>query len=509
MKKLLIILAFVGLAAYGVYQRHLSEQVPHLAISGPFEFHGLDLSKDGFIYSRLGVTESLTAISPDGTVQPLLATAWEQSADGLTWRFKIRHDVHFHDGSLLDAEAVRKSLEYAKQKPGVIAHTPIQSIAARGDSLVITLTKPYTPLLTVLAHYTLGIVAPSSFDDEGNIRQLIATGPYQIGQLQPPHRADVVKFSGYWGAPARIDSLSYLAGHRSESRTLLVESGQADVAYSIDPVNRDTLKKSSNVTVNSYTLPRTILLKLNDSHPFFNTKETRRAMSLALDRKGIAQAVLRVPGSEAYQLFSEAQADWHLKDVVRAQNLQLADKLLRQQGWQRNSDGWLVRDGKMFAVTLVTYADRPELPVLATTIQNQLAQVGIKVNVSIDNSSAIPSMHHDNTLEMALLARNFGTLGTPLPLLYNDFSSPKGSDWGQMNWYSAQVHQLLEQLISEKSEQIDREKSQQVARILQDELPVIPIAYSHQMVAVNKRIRGFKFDPFEINYHFAEMSIDE
>lgn len=64
--------------------------------------------------------------------------------------------------------------------------------------------------------------------------RLLGTGPYQIAQLQAPHKASVIRFNAYWGKPASIETINYLAGHRSESRALLAQTGQADLVYTLD-----------------------------------------------------------------------------------------------------------------------------------------------------------------------------------------------------------------------------------------------------------------------------------
>ncbi|MDW6092488.1 ABC transporter substrate-binding protein [Vibrio rhizosphaerae] len=522
MKKILLIIV-VGIIAIAIYQHRQSQNNTQLTISGPFEFNGTELSRDGFLYSRLGVTESLTRLMPDGSVQPLLATEWTPSADGLVWRFSIRPGVVFHDGTPLNAEAVRQNLAYARSQPGVIRQVPIQAITVENGALVIALSQPYSPLLSVLAHYSLGIVSPATLGKTGQgdaadnaqtgqgqaPSAVIGTGAYQVAMAHPPHKIEVTQNPDYWGDLAHIQSVSYLAGHRSESRALLVRSGQADIAYSIDPVSREGLKQSDQVTVESLALPRTVLLKLNLAHPQLRHQAVRKAISLALDREGMAATVLRLPGSAAYQLFSPSQSDWYIENLKHKYNLQQAKTLMMQQGWSYDNQGWLVRDGQPFTLTLTTYANRPELPVLATSIQNQLALLGIQVNVSIDNASAIPAKHHDNTLDMALIARNFGMMGTPLPILYDDFSSPQGSDWGHMNWDSPQIRAILTQLLSESDPHVARQLSQQVARIMADQLPVIPIAYSQQLIAVNNRVSGFSFDPYEIDYRLKEMQLHD
>jgi peptide/nickel transport system substrate-binding protein len=263
-------------------------------------------------------------------------------------------------------------------------------------------------------------------------------------------------------------------------------------------------------------MPRTVLVKLNNAHPFLNDKTVRQALSLALDREGIAQSVLRLPGSEAYQLFSPALGAWHIAqhdhqpDTAHVNNqhadkLQQAKALLSAQGWHANAQGLLQRDGQVFRVQLVTYADRPELPLIATALQAQWRALGIDVQISIDNSSAIPAKHHDNSLEMALIARNFGTLADPLPLLMNDFATEKGVDWGPMHWSSNTFSTLLEQLSGEADPAHYRQLAQQAATVLADEMPLIPVTYYRQIVAVNRHLDGFSFDPFEINYRVSEM----
>ncbi|MFB9152984.1 ABC transporter substrate-binding protein [Vibrio gallaecicus] len=481
-----------------------------LNISGPFEFTDQDLSKNGYLFTRLQVVEALTAIDKSGNVTPLLAKEWTTSDNNLRWEFTIRPDVIFHDGSPLTAQAVQTSLSHALKKPGVLKRVPIKEISASDNLLVIELSQPYRPLLAVLAHYTAAIAAPSSFDQQGNVAELSGTGPYKIQELQAPHKAHVIKNNEYWGTNASIEHVHYLAGHRSESRALLAQTGQADLVYTLDPASIDVLESTKNVELVMESIPRTILIKLNNEHPFLDHSDVRQAISLALDRTGISKQIVRVPGSEAYQLFAPSLGAWHIDTLEQTQrNIDQAKTLLAGQGWQPSEEGILSREGKTFNITLTTYSDRPELPIVATAIQAQLKEVGIQVNVSIDNSSAIPSKHKDGTLEMALVARNFGTTADPLALLMRDFASHKGSDWGPMNWSSEEFSNLLERLSVEPNQEQYNQMTQEASSILAEEMPLIPVTFYTQLVAVNERVNHFSFDPFEINYRISEMTIND
>ena len=481
-----------------------------LSIGAPFEYTSQDLSKDGHLFSRFQVTETLTEIHSDGSINPKLATDWKVTDDRLTWRFTLRPGVLFHDGTEMTGKSVVFSLKKALEKPGVIHQLPLKTLTAEDNEVVIELHHPYRPILSVLSHFSTAIVSASSFkpNSERAIAILKGTGPYQIQSLSPPHKLNVERFNGYWGKQAKIKQVQYLTGHRAESRALQARSGQADIIYTLDPASISMLQQASNVRVYSESIPRTLLLKLNNEHPYLNSIEVRRALSLALDREGIAKRIIRTPGSEAYQLFPPALSDWHIKELQGQKSLQQARDILTEQGWIPGSDGVRVRNGERFSIGLLTYADRPELTVVATAIQAQFWDLGLEVTIYVGNSSDIPYMHHEGTLEMALVARNFAWANDPLALLLDDTKNHKGSDWGHMNWSSEELNHLLERMVTTFDEAEYFRLSQRAATILAEEMPVIPVTFYTQQIAVNQRLKNFNFDPFEHNYRASEMYFD-
>ena len=479
-----------------------------LSIGGPFEFTSQDPSRDGYLYTRLQVAQTLLDVDAHGQLLPGLAEAWSRSQDGLIWRFTLREGVRFHDGALLDATAVVRALQVAQSKPGVLAAAPVEAFEAEGErTLRVRLSRPYNPLAAVLAHYTSVILSPGSYDAQGQVTRLQGTGPYQVERFDPPHHLGVVRFAGYWGAPAKIQRVVYLTGHRAESRALQVMAGQTDIVYTLDPASLDLLRRRDNVRVHSHAIPRTIQLKLNLADPLLAARDTRLALSLALDRRGLTQGVLRVPEGEAGQLVPPALSAWHLADLpVAPRDLARARALLAAQGWQAADDGVLQRRGERFQLRLMTYADRPELFQLATAIQAQWRELGVDLQVSVVNSSDIPAGHHNGSLQVALIARNYGNIADPLGLLLADFGDGGNGDWGAMGWQNSKLPALL------AAQQIERDptryhaRAQRVARILVDELPLIPVLYYTQQTAVSSRVQGFSFDPYERNYRIAEMS---
>lgn len=245
------------------------------------------------------------------------------------------------------------------RKPGVIQQAPISRLSTSGDRVTIELEKPFRPLLSTLAHFSTAILSPDSYDSEGNVVDIKGTGPYTVATLAPPHKLNVTRFEDYYDTAPSIRELHYLTGHRAESRALQAQSGQADLIYTLDPASLDMLQQSDTVDVVSESIPRTVIIKLNNEHRFLNDKGIRQALSLALDREGIASHIIRVPESEAYQLFPPALSHWHVENANQmTQNIEQAKALIQSQGWQMAEDGIMTREGERFSLNMVTYADR-------------------------------------------------------------------------------------------------------------------------------------------------------
>ncbi len=480
-----------------------------ITVGGPWEFSSYDPSKQGYIYTRMQVIETLLNVSDSGELIPGLAQKVTVSDDGLQWQFTLRGGVLFHDGSPMTAESVASSLNHTLRQHGVLRRAPITNIAASGgDSVVFTLEKPYVALGALLANYSTAILGQSSFNEQGSVVGLNGTGAYSLHSFEPPHKLMVKANEHYWGVKPSIPYASYLTGHRAESRMLQAKSGQVDLVFSLDPSMLSQLDDSDQVVLHQNIVPRTLIAKLNSQHPLLKDKTARQALNLALDRQAIASNVLHAPGSETGQLLPDSMGDWHLANVkAPVQNLEQARQLLTDLGWRMGVNGVLERNGQPFELTMMTYADRPELTAVATAIQAQWARLGVKLNVDVTNSSMIPAGHVDGSLEVALIARNFGTIADPLPLLSGDFANG-GGDWGAMGWQREDIDAAFQQLARNQSPQRKRALAQEIAQAIVDDLPVLAIANYSQHTAVNKRVEGFEFDPYERDYFLNQMTFN-
>lgn len=477
-----------------------------LRVVSPWEITSVEPSRTGYIFTRMQVAETLVGADDGGLPVPGLATAWTPSADGLNWRLTLREGATFHDGTPVTAEAAAASLRRAKAQPGPFATVPVAEITAPdARTVLLRLTEPFAPLPAFLAHSSAQVLAPASFDETGAVRRVIGSGPYRIVSMEPTLRMEVARFEGWTGPKPAIERATYQVVPRSETRAVMAESGQADLVFILDPASQDRLRRSRRVDVRVLPIPRVQVLKPNVGLPFFNDVRERRAISLLIDRTGIARAILRNSEIAATQFFPPSLDEWHVPSLpALSYDPAQARRLLAEAGWAPGADGVLQRDGRPFRVTLRTFPDRQELPVVATALQEQFRAAGIDLQVSVGNSSEIPSGHRDGSLELALFARNLSLVPDPLGTLRQDFASA-GGDYGAMGWSSTELTDALNRLgsVSDPAERATLRG--RVAAIVQAELPLIPIAWYDHSVAVSRRLADVSVDPLELSYRISDI----
>ncbi len=478
-----------------------------LRIAGPFEIHSLQPVESGYFFTRLQVTETLVTSDVQGRLAPGLATGWSSSPDGTRWVLEIVEDATFHDGTPVTPEAVVASLQKAvSESASPLAEVPIRRLRAKESSVVVDLERAHPSLPAMLTHYSAAILAPASYDAEGQVSRIIGSGPYEVEDIEPPAAITTTSFEGWRGASPEVENVSFQAVGRAESRALMAVSDQADVIFALEPPGAQQVEAADGVAMESSLQPRTILMKVNAAHPALGDVRVRRAISLALDREAMGEAVLRERELAATQLFPPSLSAWHTDVEPLRHDVQAARDLLAAAGWSPGRNGVVRKDGKPLQLTLLTYPDRPELPALATAAQAALAKVGVDVEVDVTNSSEVPVRHAEGTLELALVAKHFALVSDPLVDVADVFAA-QGSDWGVMNWRDPDVERALTRLTAGADESVAARYQETIARTAQQELPLIPVAWYRMNAAVNERVRGFVMDPLETNWRITQMRL--
>lgn len=257
-----------------------------------------------FVFEQM--YETLYTVTPDGKgVRPWLATGYTVSPDKLTYTFKLRTGVKFHNGATMTAADVKFSVDEATAASagwGFI-NTAIKSTAApKPDTFVVTLKYPWSPLVADLSLFSNGVIpanhagkSAAAFYDAP-----IGTGPFQWDTWQKGTKLTLKKNASYWqtGKPY-LDTVSWTNTPDSNTRSLQLKGGQADIDEYPAWSTVSSLRSAPNVKVSLFPSTQTEYLAFNQSKKPFQDAHVRRAISYAIDRTAVIKAVLFGNGTVA------------------------------------------------------------------------------------------------------------------------------------------------------------------------------------------------------------------
>lgn len=258
-----------------------------------------DLSGNSRILHN-NITEALVNLSPkDGSVVPSLATSWRQ-VDSLTWEFKLREGVTFHDGKAFDANAVIAALKRG-QDPALACEVGLATL--KGLKLNAEAVNPTTLLIKtdvvepILPNKmsALDIGSPATPGDT-KTRTPAGTGPYKLVAWTPGQSVGLAAYEGYWGDKPAIRNATIIWRAESAVRAAMVDTGEAQIAYEIAPQDGTTGQD------HAFPNAETSLLRIDAQIAPLNDRRVREALNLAIDRDGLIGTIFHKDAQKAMQV---------------------------------------------------------------------------------------------------------------------------------------------------------------------------------------------------------------
>jgi len=249
---------------------------------------------DSVVY--VNIFEGLTRFMGDGSIVPALAESWEISGDGTVYTFRLHAGVTFHDGSAMDAEDVKFSLDRARAEDSANAQKALFAGIDSVDvvdplTVKVTLKEPNGNFLFNMAWGDAVIVAPESIE---NIKTApVGTGPYTLGEWVQGDKIVLNRNTGYWGdQPALAQAtFKFISDPTAAFAAMMAEDVDVFTGFPA-PENLPQFEADPRfqVLVGS-TEGETILSTNNKQAPFDNVK-VRQAMAHAIDRQAIIDGAM-------------------------------------------------------------------------------------------------------------------------------------------------------------------------------------------------------------------------
>jgi peptide/nickel transport system substrate-binding protein len=448
------------------------------------------------IYNRL------TRIMPDLSVAPELAESWEISEDGLTYTFKLRQGVTFHNGREMTADDVvysfKRLVDPAVASPSADDLSSMADVVAQDAStVVLTLKAPDASFLSSIANQSCIIVAREVVEENGDLSQVaVGTGPFTFKEYIPNTSVTLEKFANYWeeGLPY-VDGLELIIASDDTSRTTALVTGTVDMIEYAPLRDIEILEADPSIVLAGDSNTNIRYLGFNMEREPFNDVRVRKAISMVIDREAVLGPAVFGHGTPVQTVLPPDH--WAtLPGDVPAPDIEGAKALLAEAGFP---------DG--FQTTITSWAAYSFLNAAAVVIQEQLRQVGIEAELMLlETATMIQDVHTpgQTNYDMAVT----GTSGHVDPhAVFQNFQTGAG---GNTTGYSnPQVDELINQGFTTTDQAARAEIYQQIQTILLEDLPWVNLFVANQFEAMKDYVKGYYHTPNGSNIAIKETWLDK
>ena len=471
------------------------------------------------------IFEGLVDYEPTGfKIVPKLATKWETSSDGKTWTFTLREGVKFHDGSPFDAASVVFNFErarfaknewrptkpvaddfayYADQWGGYDNDSVITKVEAKdAKTVVFTTATPFGPFLANMAMSAFPIVSPKSVKDDKDGWALVAskgaagTGPFVFkpGAWQKDQQLTLEKNPSYWDKDSAgralpyLDKITFRFIKDTAARLAELKAGSIDAMKDFSPQDIPTIKADANLGVIPRPSFNIAYLGVNLSVKPFDNLKIRQAVAMAINKKAIVDTIYAGEAKAASQFlvpgmlgYDDSVTEFYKFDQAAAK------KLIADSGVAApiTTDLWYMPVSRPYY---------PDPKKIAEAFASDLAAIGITANLKSVDFTTYRKDARENKYPLWLLGWT-GDNGDPDNFL-NVFFHPKivgGKDTATENgaWTNPQAWDLLRKAAGETDAAKRSDLYKQVSKIVQNDVPRIPMFHANPPTAASKKVQGF------------------
>ena len=444
---------------------------------------------------RFNLVDGLKEIIPD------LAESWAVAPDGLSYTFKLRSGVKFHDGTPFSADDVVATFKRIISPPSGIAITSnslfkqVAGIASSDPNTVtFTMKKPQTFFLEILCGTDMIIYPKKALDDnKQDLRKVLApgTGAFMFKDYKNAEKWTLVKNPSYWDSELPyLDTLVLQHVPNWPDRGTAVLTAQSDMTWN---ASRDTWADAPNKKVMNNKLPNFggYFVIYNVKQKPFDDPRVRQAISLAISRQDIIQAFISqewvnltrwVPHGDEYATPQDTIATLPGYRVDKTADRAKAKQLLSDAGYPNGIPN----------VDFLVASVPAHSQIMGPAIQDQLKQyLGIDAKIRVQERSLLVEQEKSGKFAMVLDTPG-GTIPDFSPIANLYMRTGASSNWGG---YS---NSKFDDLLAQSDGELDHAKRKvlldQIQHLLDQDPPWLNLGYTFHLPMWQPYLKGLSMD---------------
>ena len=435
---------------------------------------------------------------------PALATSWSQSSDKLSWTFKLRQGVRFHDGTSFDAAAAKAALERTmRMKQGAsYIWDAVSAIDAPDAATLVIRTKQPTPIdLIASAQYGAYLYSPTAADKGSawfNNGNAAGTGPYRVVRWDRNDQVVLEANKGYWGGnpPGRLARVVIKVVREASTQIQLIRSGDADI-ISLVPV--DLMRTlASDIKIDLAPSWHNSQILINTKRPPTDVREFREALLRAWDYGGVTRYIY---GASATQPAGPVPSTmWGSDPHVPAPTFDLAEarRLVEASGVPRDKR----RVYASYIGTSLEYANALLL------YQANLAKIGVDLVLQPGPWESIwDQARNPRTAPNMISMTWWPTYASPSDWLLGLFGEQDPAVFNLSRYANPKFDALVQEgkALEAENRQEASAKYAEAQRMLLADAPAIFFADLKTRVAYRASLQGVRVNPAYAGIRFADL----
>jgi ABC-type transport system substrate-binding protein len=426
----------------------------------------------------------------------MLATSF-QTKDNKIWTFRLRKGVKFHNGRELTAQDVKANFDWITDTPK--GWKPLLRRGYFPDlekvevidkyTVKITCKRAFAALPRMLASQMRAIAPPEEIAKWGDDFTFhpVGTGAFKAAEVKED-KVVLERFDGYWGPKPYLDRVEYIFYRSDEARLIALQKGEIDIAFLGDDA-KPILEKDANLSYHEIIIPESLnRMNFNLRRWPMNDIRFRKAVWMGADWQAIAVNAYPYKSGNPARTFLEHTKYFNLDalKLVPPYNREEAKRLI--QAVEKDA-------GKKIPTMFWLDADQTERKAVAELARIQLAEIGVPLSINLLARGVFQDkLMRDPKIEWDIAQGGLGFGHEPsVGFSYFFTNSGTGADGKSLPGYSSPEMDGWIRKAMEASKEKDRVKCYQEAeKVLLKDAVAIPLSPTRQLMAYNKKVKGFK-----------------
>ncbi len=460
-----------------------TEEPFEIVIARAYDINGMDpcyLKENGQVIDN--IFDRLVMRDENMELAPGLATEW-YAVDDLTWEFKLREGVKFHNGEDFNADAVKFTIDRVlnpdNNSPVLSYIKTIDHVEVVDDYTVRVITKTSDPLIPArFCRYPTEIVPPNYVKEVGDAeftKNPVGTGPYKFVEWVKDEKVVLEANADYWGGAPEVTKVTWRSIPESSTRISALLNGEVDIVTPVPPEELERVNSSDKARVSKVERGGNIVyVGMKTDEAPFNDVRVRQALNYAVDVDSIVKNVLSETAVVTSSIIGPKDFGYDGEPAGYEYNPEKAKQLLADAGYP---------DGFEVSLDAVNWYIR--CTDVAQAIAAQLAEVGITVNVNSVESSvyrtSVPAKQQSPLYFLGWSSTN--TLDADASIYSVLHSADPYS-----TYYNSTVDEMLDKARSSTDEQERKTLYSQIQKIVLEDAPRIFLYQENKYIGVNNRI---------------------